>query len=596
MRHIAVLSPDVADQIAAGEVVERPASVVKELIENSLDALATMVEITVEDGGRTLIRVADDGTGMTRDDAVLSIARHATSKIVNAEQLVGVSSFGFRGEALAAIASVSHLTLETAVEDGSGTRVLVDGGTLAETGEIARRRGTTVTISGLFHNVPARRKFLKGARSEWRAVMEAIQSISILQRNVHFTVRHDGKLVLDLPAASSLRERLARLWGHAELEKFVDVEDVQGTIHISGLVERPADAGISSRKVMLVINGRIIRDSGIVRAAESAYRTTVAHGVRPSLVLVIRLSGPDVDVNVHPAKAEVRLRDRWTVERAVEEAVRRALGVFDASAGLGWRPRSFANAQGQQPQMYGGEPFVFGGRTGVGGLFAPLDNSDGFAAGSEANGNTEITNESLEAIEALNEAESLVVPPLVQLRRTFMMFEHEDGIVLIDQHSAHERILYEAFMQTINSGEAPGQRLLFPLTLHLSAAEADAFEGGKEIFEQLGFEIQEFGGKSLIVSSVPMPHPRFDAEKCLRETLAQLAGDRQAGIHATHERLAATIACKAAVKAGDQLSIDEMRSLYRSLAATRLPAHDIHGRATIVRLGWDGIERQFGRR
>lgn len=596
MRHIAVLSPDVADQIAAGEVVERPASVVKELIENSLDALATMVEITVEDGGRTLIRVADDGTGMTRDDAVLSIARHATSKIVNAEQLVGVSSFGFRGEALAAIASVSHLTLETAVEDGSGTRVVVDGGTLAEAGEIARRRGTTVTISGLFHNVPARRKFLKGARSEWRAVMESIQSISILQRNVHFTVRHDGKLLLDLPAAASLRERLARLWGHAEMEKFVDVEDVQGTIHISGLVERPADAGLSSRKVVLVINGRIIRDSGIVRAAESAYRTTVAHGVRPSLVLVIRLSGPDVDVNVHPAKAEVRLRDRWTVERAVEEAVRRALGVFDASAGLGWRPQFYTNTQGQQPRMYGGEPFVFGGRPGVGGLFAPLDSSDGFAAGSEANGNTEITNESLEATEALNEAESLVVPPLVQLRRTFMMFEHEDGIVLIDQHSAHERILYEAFMQTINSGEAPGQRLLFPLTLHLSAAEADAFEGGKEIFEQLGFEIQEFGGKSLIVSSVPMPHPRFDAEKCLRETLAQLAGDRQAGIHATHERLAATIACKAAVKAGDQLSIDEMRSLYRSLAATRLPAHDIHGRATIVRLGWDGIERQFGRR
>ncbi|HUX33002.1 MAG TPA: DNA mismatch repair endonuclease MutL [Gemmatimonadaceae bacterium] len=332
---IAVLPSAVADQIAAGEVVERPASVVKELLENALDAGATSIDVDVEDGGRQRIRVSDDGTGMGRDDAVLALSRHATSKIHVAADLVGVTSFGFRGEALPAICSVSQLEIETASEDGGGTRVRAAGGTVQDTREAARRRGTTVSVAHLFYNAPARLKFMRGARSEWRAIMDAVTSVALTRRDVRLTLTHDAKPVLTLPPASSLRARLAALWGGRYAERFLDVDDVRGPTRVSGLVERPADVGTAGRRVYVSVNGRAVRDTGIVRAAEAAYKSTIAAGVRPSLYLDVEVAADAVDVNVHPAKAEVRFRDRWPLERVVEDAVRRALGTLDAGAAIG---------------------------------------------------------------------------------------------------------------------------------------------------------------------------------------------------------------------------------------------------------------------
>ena len=601
MPRIAVLPGAVADQIAAGEVVERPASVVKELVENALDAGATHVDITVEEGGRTLIRIADDGCGMDASDAALALARHATSKITSAEQLVGVRSFGFRGEALPAIASVSELSIDTAPGDGVGTAITVRGGHVVDTREIARRQGTTVTVQRLFYNTPARQKFLRGARSEWRAILETVQGIATLRRDVHLVLRHDGRIALDLPTVSTLRARLAGLWGAKELERYVDVDDVQGPVHVSGLVERPADVGTSTRRVLLIVNGRLVRDHGLVRAAEAAYKSTLPSGVRPSLVLHVQLPGADVDVNVHPAKAEVRFQDRWPLERVVEGAVRRALGLFDASAGIGewrtWTPSSPGSHHGGSWASRSAtlEPSDLRNRSTGEGLFAQPD-------GGESDGSTP---RSVDAhppagaiaadVSTASGAEPLAVPPLLQLRRTYLMFEHEDGVVLIDQHSAHERVLYEKFLGVFERGDAPSQRLLFPMTLHLGADEADAFEAHRSAFATLGFEIEPFGGHTLLVHAVPMPHPRFDAERCLRDTLSALVGDRYASSHARHERLAATFACKAAIKAGDTMSPGEMRALFLALADTRLPAHDVHGRATIVRLSWDELDRRFGR-
>ncbi len=609
MPRIAVLPSAVADQIAAGEVVERPASVVKEVVENALDAGATTVDVTVEEGGRALIRIADDGCGMDREDAVLALSRHATSKITAAEQLVGVRSFGFRGEALPAIASVSELQIETAPEDGAGTAVRVAGGALQDVREAARRRGTTVSVHRLFFNTPARQKFLRSARSEWRSILETMHAIATLRRDVHFTVRHDGKLALDLPAVTTLRARLMALWGARELDRFVDVDDVQGPVHVTGLVERPADVGTASRRVLLIVNGRLIRDHGLVRAAEAAYKSTLPSGVRPSLVLQVHVPGGDVDVNVHPAKAEVRFRDRWPIERAVEQAVRRALGLFDASAGLGgWR--TYTPAAAPAPAWRGEgtplEPSALRIAKSLDGLFAtreelaaapafdtpPWEDTDVPAAGHGAPAPAPPD----ESLEAPVTAEPIVVPPLMQLRRTYLMFEHDEGVVLIDQHSAHERVLYEQFLGVLERGEAPSQRLLFPMTLHLAPAEAEAFEASRELFVRLGFEIDHFGGSTLLVNAVPMPHPRFDAERCLRDTLAAMTGDRSASSHARHERLAATFACKAAIKAGDAMSPGEMRALYIALAETTLPAHDVHGRSTIVRLSWDELDRRFGRK
>src|SRR5919107_589803 len=341
MSRIAVLARTVVDQIAAGEVVERPASVVKELVENALDAGATAIDIAVEDGGRQSIRVSDDGCGMERDDAVLALERHATSKIRAAADLVGVSSFGFRGEALPAICSVSRLVIETAPADGAGTAIHAAGGVISEVHDVARRRGTTITAAQLFYNAPARQKFLRGARSEWRGVVDAMTMIALTRRDVRFTASNDGRQSLALPAAHSLRDRVAALWGSAVADRMVDVDDVRGVIHVSGLAERPADVGTASRRTFLTVNGRPIRDAGLLRAAEAAYKSTLVAGLRPSLLLDVVLPADAVDVNVHPAKAEVRFRDRWVVERSVEEAVRRALGTFDASAALGvrtWSP------------------------------------------------------------------------------------------------------------------------------------------------------------------------------------------------------------------------------------------------------------------
>src|SRR5690348_9760895 len=402
---IAVLPSDVADQIAAGEVVERPASVVKELIENALDAGATAIDLTIEDGGRQTIRVSDDGHGMGPDDAVLALERHATSKIRSARDLVGVSSFGFRGEALAAISSVSQLELETSPEDGSGTIVRASGGTVAEVASTARRRGTTVKVSRLFFNAPARLKFLRGVRSEWRAVLDVVGTMALTRRDVRVTLEHDGKTILVLPRSATLRERLAAVYGGDFAARLLPVNDVSGMIHVAGLVERPADVGTATRRVFLSVNGRAVRDTGIVRAAEAAYRSTIPAGVRPTLFLDVVVGADMVDVNVHPAKAEVRFTDRWQVERVVENAVRRALGSFEAGGFIG--RAQWTTSAPPAPVVVDVETLTYVSQQSADGLFEGTE-----PAGVEATTLTES-----QPVDAERDDEP--VPPLFQLRSTY---------------------------------------------------------------------------------------------------------------------------------------------------------------------------------
>jgi len=569
---IALLSSEVADQIAAGEVVERPASVVKELVENALDAGATTVDVDLEEGGRRLVRVSDDGTGMDRDDVTLAVERHATSKIRSAADLVGVRSFGFRGEALSAISSVSRFSVTTATADGAGTQLRSSGGSRPDVSDAARRRGTTVSVEDLFFNTPARARFLRGTRSEWRATSDVLVSIALARRDVRLRVTADGKEVMSLAPAKSLRDRVAALWGVGASGRFLDVDAVSGPIRVSGLAERPADVGTASRRTALIVNGRAVRDIGITRAAESAYRTALGAGLRPSFALEIQLPGDAVDVNVHPAKAEVRFHDRWEVERAVERAVRRALGVLDSAALVGAGARVWH-------APHSADTFSAPLTT------LPERTASPFFESGESIG-----------VETLRTHDDVHVPPLVQLRRTYLLYEHDDGVVLIDQHSAHERVLYERFMQQMTGGGATAQRLLLPETLHLSPRDAESLDAHRDAFARLGFELEAFGGHSVIVHAVPTPHRRFDALQCLRESLAALSGDRGATTHAGHELLVATVACKAAVKAGEPLAPDEMQALFRALVSTTLPAHDVHGRSGIIRLTWDELDRRFGRR
>ena len=550
---VQVLAANVADQIAAGEVVERPASVVKELVENALDAGARAIRVELEDGGKTLIRVSDDGSGMDRDDAQLALQRHATSKIRTATDLIGVATFGFRGEALPAIASVSRFELETCGEGEDGTRLRVTGGKLDAVEDSVRQRGTTITVRGLFYNTPARRKFLRATATETRAAVEAITVLALTRPDVVFSLTSDSRVLLDCPPAARLIDRAHALWGGELADTLLAVSHRAGPLEVTGLVQRPAQARPAGRKGYVFVRGRPIRDPFILRAAEAGYRSTIAPGDRPSLLLFLDLPGDAVDVNVHPAKLEARFRDKFFVEKVVEEAVREALAPLEAAAPMG--------AVSHQPSA-------------IGSIAMPLE---------------------LFASDAQTADGRRQTAPVLQLFNTYIAFQTDQAVSIVDQHSAHERVLYEDVIRQLSGDGAPAQRLLLPLTLDFAPAELDAIEAHRELLARIGYEIEPFSGRSIVVHTAPNPHPRFEAARCLQELVADLAGGRFGGWQNRLERFAATYACRAAIKAGQTLDAGEMRELIVRLLTASLPAHDVHGRPSMVQLPKEELERRFGR-
>ena len=557
---IAVLPAHVADQIAAGEVVERPASVVKELVENALDAGARTVRVELEDGGRSLIRVSDDGSGMSPADARLALQRHATSKIRSAADLIGVGSYGFRGEALPAIASVSRFELETADGDGPGVRLSVSGGTVERDEPAVRQRGTTVTVRGLFFNTPARRKFLRSPAAETRAASEVMAVMALARPDVAFTLTSDGRTLLDTGPASRPIDRIHALWGRELADTLLPVAHRRGAIEVTGFAQRPSQARPAGRKGYVFVRGRAVRDPFMLRAAEAGYRSAIAPGDRPSLILFLDLPGDAVDVNVHPAKAEVRFRERMQMEQVVQEAVRAALAPLEAAAPLG--------------------------------VVAPLEAAAWDGSGAIPAG---VPTELFSAEATAGWGARPRGPELLQVFDTYLLFQTEDGVAIVDQHSAHERVLYEQVMRQLEGDGAPAQRLLLPLTLEFTGPELEAIEAHRELLRRVGFELEPFSGRTVVAHTAPNPHPRFEAARCLQELVSDLAGGRFGGWANRLERFAATFACRAAIKAGHHLDPDEARELVRRLLAATLPAHDVHGRPTIVQLPKGELERRFGR-
>ncbi|HSR42498.1 MAG TPA: DNA mismatch repair endonuclease MutL, partial [Longimicrobiales bacterium] len=565
-RKIQVLPDRVANQIAAGEVVERPASVVKELVENALDAAATRVDVALERGGKRRIRVADDGVGMSREDALLSLDRHATSKIREADDLRRVETFGFRGEALPSIAAVSRMTLETrAAGEEVGTRVRVNGGTIGSVEDAARRRGTTVDVERLFFNAPARAKFLKSVGAETRAVSDSVTALALANPSVSFSLASDDRTLLEVAGAPDLVGRVAALWGDEEAGALIPVSGEAGDLRLRGLIQRPDAADPGFRRAHLFVNGRPFGAPALLKAADRGYRTTVAPGVRPWLFLYLQARAGSVDVNVHPAKAEVRFRDSAAVEELIESSVRRALTGEESAATL--------DAQVAPPRMAVRERRSGGEEEGESGdaesqmaLFlsrGPGEGTNGGVGETEAEGP-----EPGEAVEAPPDGR----PRLFQVHDTYIVAESRDGLLLIDQHSAHERVLFERLMRRFEDGGGGGQRLLFPLTLRLSGPEFARVEELSGLLARAGFEVEGFGGDTVIVHSVPNPHPYFDAEQCFREMVDELTRGSELVRSARnqHERIAKTFACKGAIKAGQRLSQDEMRELFDQLFATEL--------------------------
>jgi DNA mismatch repair protein MutL len=577
-RRIQVLPDAVANQIAAGEAVERPASVVKELVENALDAGAKRVDVAVERGGKRLIRVSDDGVGMGREDALLCFDRHATSKITTASDLFSVRTFGFRGEALPSIAAVSRVTLETADGAGdAGTRVVVEGGRITAVEDVPRQRGTTVEVRNLFYNAPARSKFLKAVAAETRAISETVTGLALANPRVAFTLTSDARTLLDLEGVEAPSSRIAQIWGGDQAGTLIAAQHAEDGLEMHGLVQRPDAAKPGVRRGYLFVNGRPFRASGLLRAADRGYRTTIPGGSRPWLFLYLRVPGGEVDVNVHPTKAEVRFRDHNRVEALIEDAVRSALDRPDSSATFEARP--------EPPRLMVREPSDR----------APRPSQDDqmalFMAGLDAEPATEGGETPV-----LPDPDA-VRPRLWQVLNTYVLAETRDGILVVDQHSAHERILYQRLMDAYERGGEHGQRLLFPITVRLTPPEVECVEELSGLLARTGFEVEGFGGDTVIVQAVPNPHPWFDAERAFREMVHELThgSDLVRSARNQHERIAKTFACKSAIKAGQRLSQQEMQQLFDQLFATELPHHDVHGRPTVVRLSAAELARKFGR-
>ena len=576
---IQILPDHVANQIAAGEVVERPASVVKELVENSLDAGASRVDIAIRNGGKTEIRVSDDGSGMERADALLALDRHATSKIREADDLSRIRSFGFRGEALPSIAAVSRFELLTAGREGEGTRVRVTAGSIHSADDAARRPGTTVAVRSLFQMVPARAKFLRTAAVESRAVSEVVLLLALCNLGVHFRLESNGKELLDLPPAANLAERVAAVWGDTEANALIELDHSSAGLRVWGLVERPDAARPGGWRRYLFVNGRPFRDSLLLRAVDEGYRTVVAPGVRASAYLFLELPTDAVDVNVHPAKTEVRFRDRAEVEATIADGVADRLGRISSAAPLDRDAVRRETDPGPWTAESGAPPEAEG---------TPEEGQLAFFVSGERSSDESADASAPPAVER---------PELWQLHATYILASTRQGLIIIDQHSAHERVLYEEIMRSFGSEDPASQRLLFPITVRLSPDEYSAVEELIGLFQRIGFELEPFGDRTLIVRSSPNLHPKFDPERCFRDMIHELTHG-SALVDAArnqHERIAKSLACKGAIKAGTSLSQSEMTELFDRLFATELPGHDVHGRPTVVSLTLSELHRRFNR-
>jgi DNA mismatch repair protein MutL len=590
MARIHRLPPDLANQIAAGEVVERPASVVKELIENALDAGARRITIAVELGGKKLIRVEDDGDGMDPEDARLAIERHATSKIARADDLGAIRTLGFRGEALPSIASVSHFTLRTRARGAqSGTEIKVNAGAVASIREVGAPEGTCIEVTGLFYNLPARRKFLKSDAAETSQVSRLATQLALGYPEVGFMLTSGGRTLLQCPPVANLRERFFQLFG--DRPDLVDVRKEAGGLAIEGFVAALGDQGPVRGAQNVFVNRRIVKDRTIAHAISEAYSVATIKERSPEVHLFLRIAPERVDVNVHPTKAEVRFLEQSLVHEVLRRALGDALGQGRApefqfapvqSLPLEPRPMTIPGvlAGASVANRWAAEPYPrvpeTGSKTGT--------EDAGFPLGYAGSG---ISDERLEIRPMI---------PLGQFRDTFIIAIDDEGVAIIDQHVAHERVLFEQVMERLTSGRLESQRLLNPILLELSPGQRHALAEHSATLERFGMEIEDFGGGSLRLSAVPAVLEPSDCEAAIRALAEDLEGlDRGTRVGDALRRIAATMACHAAVKANYPLTLEKMRYILEELRRTAYSSVCPHGRPVVLRLSRREIEKNFQR-
>jgi DNA mismatch repair protein MutL len=561
MPRIRVLDESVASKIAAGEVVERPASVVKELVENSLDAEARRIVVEIRDGGRSYIRVTDDGVGMSREDARLAFERHATSKISSFSDLYAVRTLGFRGEALPSIASVARVTMETR-ERGSleGTRIVVEGGEVLSLEASGCAFGTSVVVERLFFNTPARRKFLKSASAEGSAAVATLTRYLLAFPEVHFELVKEGRRSIVAPKGS-LKERLALLYGRDVAKRLREVNLEQGGFRLYGFVSSPELSRASRAEQYLFVNRRYVKSRLLSLALDEAYHTRLPKHRYPLAFIFIELPPERVDVNVHPAKIEVKFKEEERLRSLLIEALNEAL-----------RLRSEVKPAPRQLSLE--------------------------VERTPARG---VVKEAKPAYEPMQEQRSRALffrqlKPLAQLHNTYILAESDSGLVLIDQHAAHERVLFEKFMSQLEQHKLEKQQLVSPALVELSPREAAVLEENLELITELGFEVEKFGERSYLVKAVPLFLGRAVKKEEIYEIVHSLieAGSLK-NSERRREEMIYRVACKNAVKAGDYLSMEEMHALLMQLGRTSRPETCPHGRPTVVTFDLEEIERRFRR-
>ena len=587
MPKINKLPPDLANQIAAGEVVERPASVVKELVENAIDAGARRLAIHVELGGKKQVRVEDDGEGMTPEDARLAIERHATSKLRRAEDLAAIMTLGFRGEALPSIASVSHFVLRTRARgQDSGTEIRVNGGAVASVTEVGAPEGTLVEVADLFYNLPARRKFLKSDSAESAQVSRVVTQLALAYPEVGFVLTSAGRKVLECPPAMSQRDRLYQVYG--ERSDLVELHKEAAGMKLTGFVAALAEQGPTRGPQNLFINRRIVKDKTIAHAIIDSYSQASIKERSPEVHLFIEMPPDALDVNVHPTKAEVRFREQSLVHEVVRRAFIDTLG------------RSGAPQLQLRPE-HAGQPMFAPSLPGVltGGVYP-----NRWQPAPPKQGPTYET-ERVDVGHRFSGAESSATPsspeikpmiPLGQFRDTFIIAVDDEGLAIIDQHVAHERVLFERVMEKLTAGPLESQRLLVPMLLDVAASARQALLARRSELERFGFEVEDFGGATISITAAPALLSAEDSAQALRALAEDLEGlDRGAQVQDALQRIAATTACHAAVKANDRLTYEKMAHILSELRATSYSTICPHGRPVMLRLTRREIEKNFDR-
>lgn len=587
MGRINVLPVSVVNRIAAGEVVERPASVVKELLENALDARPARIDVTLEQGGIALVRVVDDGTGIEADDLPLAAAPHATSKLRVAEDLERIETLGFRGEALASVGEVARLVIRSRPVGGdAGAEIEVDNGRMGDVAVRGLPVGTTVEVHQLFAKVPARRAFLRAAATEWSHAAEAFVRTALAHPGVAMTLAHNGRRVHDLPATDGWRDRIGDLFGQALADRLIEVEGHDGEVAIRGFVGRPDDDMASARLQHLFVAGRPFRDRSILHAVQEAYRGLLLSGRQPIVFLHFTVPPEAVDVNVHPAKMEVRFRDPSRLYRLVLSTLRARFLACDLKAPLsapppvaggGWgslgaAPRSLPSFAPFPPSWSGTAVVDRAAPAAVDAVPAPWERAD---------------------------AEAAVAAPAggemaVQMHDRYIVVESPEGIEVIDQHALHERVLYERLRAAVAADAVEVQRLLVPETIDLSPAELELVAEHADALARAGMRVEPFGGATVIVSAKPALAGNVPAATLVREVLGRLAAAVTSPGMLVDEILHG-LACKAAVKAGDPLSQAEVDALVRDRRCVQDAHHCPHGRPTSLTLSRQELDRQFRR-